>query len=144
MSFLLVVQTLIALIIVGIALWVAFHLLKALIPHKKIVVILLLLSVVGLVIYDQGYREYKIRKDRSDNAQTYTNNYDSFYSIDDSKTYSNEDRIYDEEGDNCTNLPQFCYQMTSCSQATEAFECGNYELDGDSDGVPCESLCGSY
>lgn len=139
MSFLVVVQTFIAVIIVCIALWVVFHLLKALIPYKKTVIILLLLSVVGLLIYDQGYREHRIRKDNIDNTQIYNSDYDSFYSIEDSETYNNEEDI-----DNCNNLPQFCYQMTSCRQATEAFECGNYELDGDSDGVPCESLCGNY
>ncbi len=139
MSFLVVIQTFIAVIIVCIALWVIFHLLKALIPYKKKVIILLLLSVVGLLIYDQGYREHRIRKDNSDNTQIYNSNYDSFYSIEDSEIYNNEEDI-----DNCNNLPQFCYQMTSCGQATEALECGNYELDGDSDGVPCESLCGNY
>lgn len=52
---------------------------------------------------------------------------------------------YDKEyADNCRELPLYCYEMTSCSEAEEAFECGNYDLDRDGDGVPCESLCGSY
>ena len=34
-----------------------------------------------------------------------------------------------------------CKQFTSCSQAKQALACGNQRLDGDKDGVPCESLC---
>ncbi len=37
---------------------------------------------------------------------------------------------------------QYCTQMTSCEEAQFYFrECGLSRLDGDSDGVPCESLC---
>jgi endonuclease YncB( thermonuclease family) len=37
---------------------------------------------------------------------------------------------------------QYCGQMTSCEEARfHLNSCGLYRLDGDSDGVPCESLC---
>jgi hypothetical protein len=35
-----------------------------------------------------------------------------------------------------------CTQMTSCDQAYACLAAGNGRLDGDSDGVPCESICG--
>lgn len=36
----------------------------------------------------------------------------------------------------------YCTQMSSCEEATFYFaQCGLSRLDGDSDGVPCESLC---
>lgn len=41
----------------------------------------------------------------------------------------------------CGNLPRTCKQMSSCKQAKQAFECGNFRLDRDKDGVPCEKLC---
>ncbi len=35
-----------------------------------------------------------------------------------------------------------CGQMTSCAEAKYyLLNCGLYRLDGDGDGVPCESLC---
>lgn len=36
----------------------------------------------------------------------------------------------------------YCTQMTSCKEAMFYFnECGLSRLDGDKDGIPCESLC---
>lgn len=36
----------------------------------------------------------------------------------------------------------YCTQMTSCKEAMFYFNtCGLLRLDGDKDGVPCESLC---
>ncbi|WP_137127126.1 excalibur calcium-binding domain-containing protein [Roseomonas sp. HF4] len=38
---------------------------------------------------------------------------------------------------------RYCTQMTSCAEAMFHFQvCGLRRLDGDSDGVPCERLCG--
>jgi hypothetical protein len=34
-----------------------------------------------------------------------------------------------------------CEQMTTCSEALHAYQCGRKELDKDGDGVPCEALC---
>lgn len=43
----------------------------------------------------------------------------------------------------CTPAPR-CSQMTSCAQAMAALrQCGPGRLDGDRDGIPCESLCRS-
>ena len=46
------------------------------------------------------------------------------------------------------NLPSpspeetYCREMTSCDEAMFYLrECGLTRLDGDSDGVPCESIC---
>ena len=40
---------------------------------------------------------------------------------------------------------RYCRQMNSCKEAYFYLnECGLYRLDGDSDGVPCESICGHY
>lgn len=37
---------------------------------------------------------------------------------------------------------RYCGQMTDCAEATHYFRgCGVTRLDGDGDGVPCESLC---
>jgi hypothetical protein len=37
---------------------------------------------------------------------------------------------------------RYCGQMANCSEATHYFRnCGVTRLDGDADGVPCESLC---
>jgi hypothetical protein len=36
----------------------------------------------------------------------------------------------------------YCYEMSSCAEAQFYYrECGVGRLDGDNDGVPCESLC---
>lgn len=43
--------------------------------------------------------------------------------------------------ESCGNLPSKCTQMTSCSQARRALQCGNTRLDRDGDGIPCESIC---
>lgn len=43
----------------------------------------------------------------------------------------------------CGNLPTKCGAMLDCEQAYQALACGNYRLDGDGDGVPCEKICGS-
>lgn len=45
--------------------------------------------------------------------------------------------------DSCDNLPDTCPYMQDCDQAYQAMNCGNYRLDKDNDGVPCESICGS-
>jgi hypothetical protein len=38
---------------------------------------------------------------------------------------------------------RFCKQMTSCEEAKFYLTtCGVSSLDGDGDGIPCESLCG--
>ncbi len=38
---------------------------------------------------------------------------------------------------------KYCTQMYSCDEAMYYFEtCNLYRLDGDNDGIPCESLCG--
>lgn len=36
-----------------------------------------------------------------------------------------------------------CGQMRSCSEAVyHLYQCGDRKRDGDSDGIPCEKLCG--
>lgn len=38
---------------------------------------------------------------------------------------------------------RYCTQMNSCEEATYHYEqCGLSRLDGDSDGMPCENVCG--
>ena len=45
------------------------------------------------------------------------------------------------EGSRCGSK-KYCSQMNSCSEARYYYEqCGLNRLDGDNDGVPCESLC---
>lgn len=40
---------------------------------------------------------------------------------------------------------RYCTQMTSCEESVFYFaDCGVSRLDGDSDGVPCEKLCGNH
>src|SRR5689334_14100657 len=37
----------------------------------------------------------------------------------------------------------YCREMSSCAEAMHYFkDCGLLRLDGDNDGVPCESICG--
>jgi hypothetical protein len=38
---------------------------------------------------------------------------------------------------------QTCKDFRSCEEAMKAFKAGNTQLDGDKDGIPCESLYGS-
>jgi hypothetical protein len=39
----------------------------------------------------------------------------------------------------------YCGEMTSCAEAMHYFrDCGLDRLDGDNDGVPCESICGHH
>ena len=129
-SIVFIIQTFFAVLVIGIALWTVFCLLKELLPHKKIMAVLSVVTIIGIILYSQAYKS----SDTDDN--TY---------VDTKRLFANNESADDEEyEDNCSELPQYCYEMNSCSQAEEAFECGNYDLDGDDDGVPCESLCGSY
>lgn len=127
-------------------LYPAIRLTRVVAAHKKTPIVLtilggvVLLSVAGLVLYDQVYREYKAKQISDDSSQVYKDETKGLLSF-----FANDESAYDTEyADNCRELPQYCYEMTSCSQAEEALECGNYDLDRDGDGVPCESLCGSY
>lgn len=36
---------------------------------------------------------------------------------------------------------QTCKDFSTCKEAMKAFKAGNTRLDGDKDGIPCESLC---
>lgn len=38
-------------------------------------------------------------------------------------------------------IKKTCSQMVSCEEAKMQLACGNTRLDGDKDGVPCESIC---
>jgi hypothetical protein len=39
----------------------------------------------------------------------------------------------------------YCREMSSCAEAMHYYkDCGLDRLDGDSDGVPCESICGHH
>ena len=55
---------------------------------------------------------------------------------------SGEDEDEDEdEGWSCSYSP-YCYQLSSCSEAYYYLNtCGLNRLDGDNDGIPCETLC---
>jgi endonuclease YncB( thermonuclease family) len=45
----------------------------------------------------------------------------------------------------CEGWKRYCRHMSTCEEAYFYMnECGLYRLDGDSDGVPCESICGHY
>lgn len=48
----------------------------------------------------------------------------------------------EEDNNSCGGLPSRCTEMRDCKQAYQALECGNYKLDRDDDGIPCESICG--
>lgn len=127
-------------------LYPAIHLTRIISAHKKTPIVLatlggaVLLSIVGLFLYDQVYREYKEKQISNDSSEVYEDEPKGLLSF-----FNNDESVDDEEyEDNCSELPLYCYEMTSCSQAEEALECGNYDLDRDDDGVPCESLCGSY
>lgn len=134
MSIVFIIQTFIAVLIIGIALWAAFYLLKALLPYRKTMALLIAVSITGFIIYSQ----IGVAGKANDNG--YVDTQKLF-----AKGGTHNESTYDKEyADNCRELPLYCYEMTSCSEAEEAFECGNYDLDRDGDGVPCESLCGSY
>ena len=140
MSIVFIIQTFIAVLIIGIALWAAFYLLKALLPYRKTMALLIAVSITGFIIYSQIGVVGKANNNGYVDTQKLfakggTHN----------ESYASDEATYDKEyADNCRELPLYCYEMTSCSEAEEAFECGNYDLDRDGDGVPCESLCGSY
>lgn len=140
MSIVFIVQTFFALLVIGIALWAAFYLLKALLPYRKTMAFLIAVSIAGFIIYSQ----IGVAGKANDNGYVDTQKLFAKGGTH-NESYASDEAIYDKEyADNCRDLPLYCYEMTSCSQAEEAFECGNYDLDRDGDGVPCESLCGSY
>ncbi|MGP4865065.1 thermonuclease family protein [Psychrobacter sp. T6-5] len=42
----------------------------------------------------------------------------------------------------CSNfIKKTCGQITTCVEAQQQLACGNTQIDGDQDGVPCESIC---
>lgn len=140
MSIVFIIQTFIALLIIGIALWAAFCSLKALLPYRKTMAFLIAVSITGFIIYSQVVIAGKANDNGYVNTQKIFAKGGTY-----NESYASDEPTYDKEyADNCRGLPLYCYQMTSCSQAEEAYECGNYDLDRDGDGVPCESLCGSY
>ncbi len=54
---------------------------------------------------------------------------------------SDNDSSPEEDQPSC-GTKKYCTQMSSCSEAMYYYiECGLGRLDGDKDGVPCESLC---
>lgn len=65
------------------------------------------------------------------------------------KNFSNNNSTHSELPDNTTTVKQqayqcdgrtHCSQMTSCDEATFFINnCPNTEMDGDTDGIPCES-----
>lgn len=135
-----IIQTFIALLIIGIALWAAFYLLKALLPYRKTMAFLIAASIAGFIIYSQIGVVGKANNNGYVDTQKLFAKGGTY-----NESYASDEPTYDKEyADNCRELPLYCYEMTSCSEAEEAFECGNYDLDRDGDGVPCESLCGSY
>jgi hypothetical protein len=42
-----------------------------------------------------------------------------------------------------TASAQSCKTFRTCEEAMQSFKAGNKMLDGDKDGIPCESLCGN-
>lgn len=135
-----IIKTFIALLIIGVALWTAFYLLKALLPYIKIMAVLFAISIASFILYSQ----MDVAGKTNDNG--YVDNQKFFAKgVTHNESYASDDSTYNKEyADSCRELPLYCYEMTSCSQAEKAFECGNYDLDRDGDGVPCEGLCGSY
>lgn len=42
----------------------------------------------------------------------------------------------------CSNfIKKSCSQISSCVEAQQQLACGNTQIDGDKDGIPCEALC---
>lgn len=42
----------------------------------------------------------------------------------------------------CSNfIKKSCSQISSCVEAQQQLACGNTQIDGDNDGIPCEALC---
>jgi len=39
-------------------------------------------------------------------------------------------------------LAQNCSSFQTCAQAVASYKAGNYKLDRDNDGIPCEVICG--
>ncbi|GEM_PF-756234 len=51
-------------------------------------------------------------------------------------------RAMSSQGLDCGSMiKKTCGQMSSCEEAKFQLACGNTRLDGDKDGVPCESIC---
>jgi hypothetical protein len=40
-------------------------------------------------------------------------------------------------------VAQTCKSFKTCEEAMKSYKAGNTKLDGDKDGIPCESLCGN-
>jgi hypothetical protein len=47
----------------------------------------------------------------------------------------------DNGGDSGGFIGGTCKSFSSCAEAMRSFKSGNTRLDGDHDGIPCESLC---
>jgi hypothetical protein len=43
----------------------------------------------------------------------------------------------------CPGLGLTCQQLTTCEQAQACYNAGNFSLDENNNGIPCENLCGS-
>ena len=53
------------------------------------------------------------------------------------------DSLAEPSGELTCGTKRYCRQMTSCAEAEFYLKrCGLTRLDGDGDGIPCESLCG--
>ena len=127
MSIVFIIQTFIALLIIGIALWAAVYLLKALLPYRKTMAFLIAVSITGFIIYSQ----IGVAGKANDNGYVDTQKIFAKGGTA-NESYASDEPTYDKEyADSCRDLPLYCYEMTSCSEAEEALECGNYDLDRD-------------
>jgi uncharacterized protein YraI len=43
----------------------------------------------------------------------------------------------------CPGLGLTCQQLTTCDEAWACYNAGNFSLDGNNNGIPCENLCGA-
>lgn len=63
-------------------------------------------------------------------------------SIDNSKTSSKDIPKNSENKFSCNTAKSTCSQMKSCKEAYFYLnQCGIYKLDGDGDGIPCNTIC---
>lgn len=84
--------------------------------------IVTLIVIAGLAWY--GYTRYQAAAHRSDNESVPASQLGAMESA---STFKCDGRTH-------------CSQMTSCTEATYFIEhCPNTKMDGDDDGVPCES-----
>lgn len=104
------------------------------------ILIMIILSLTNF--FAQGKYNRYAEKARIQRIKQENPNNGVYIYVEPETTQSPSSSSYEENNSlDCSQAKHYCTQMVSCSEAKLAYQCGNYSLDRDNDGIPCDNLC---